>query len=232
MPTFRFSTRAARLRVPGSLVAAAVFAGALTTGYAGCFLPDYAKNDADAATSGTPGASSGDPGGGGAGAAGGGGAGANGGGGAGGGAQFQCEVPDEAPSEGSCVAVSPGAGGGATGGAGGAGGGGGAGPNDEILCNPVTNEPCEAGEACDVYAPEPNGPVVGFHCYPDDNVAELCEPCNSDSKDGKLVFCVGGLTCINKACVRYCCSDLDCGDGKCVELEYEAAPSLGGCLEK
>jgi len=157
MPSHNPRRRPARRHaLPGSLVAASVLCVVVSTGYAGCFLPDYAKQGEEGATNGTPGATTGDPGSGGAGAAGGsgatGGSGASGGTGDGGGPVASCNAPDEPPSGGSCVTLTtPGAGGaGGGGGAAGAGGAaGGSGPVIEVLCNPVTNEPCTAGNACD-----------------------------------------------------------------------------------
>ncbi|MEJ7733843.1 MAG: hypothetical protein WKG00_32195 [Polyangiaceae bacterium] len=207
---------ARRYALPGSLVAASVLSAVVSTGYAGCFLPDYAKQSA-AATNGTPGATTGDPGSGGGGARGRGTrrGGRNHGGG-----------PSDPPSDGACVTLTPAAGGAGDGGGAGGTGGAGGGAMTDIQCNPVTNEPCSEGEACDVYAP--NGKITGFHCYPDNNTAELCEACNPDGADAE--FCVGGLTCIGDVCIRFCCTDADCGNGECKKVDYRIAPGLGVCL--
>jgi hypothetical protein len=243
MPTHSPRRRPARRHaLPGSLVAASVLCAVVSTGYAGCFLPDYAKQS-DGATNGTPGATTGDPGSGGAGAAGGsgstGGSGASGGTGNGGGPSLTCDVPEDPPSGGSCVTLTPpgtgGAGGG--GGAGGAGGAaGGSGPAVEILCNPVTNEPCAAGNACDTAFKD--GELIAFQCYGGQNTIELCEGCESGPEARE--FCAGGLACISKPdapqgnCARYCCTDADCGQGnECAEVTFAGAPpGLGYCLVK
>lgn len=72
-------------------------------------------------------------------------------------------------------------------------------------CNPFTNEGCDtaAGDACDVSAD-------GFSCYPPPNENMLCAACGQ--ADG---FCAPGMTCLGGACSRFCCSDADCGSGKC-----------------
>jgi hypothetical protein len=224
-----------RHALSGSLVAASLLSAVVSTGYAGCFLPDYAKQ-ADGATNGTPGATSGNPGGGGAGAAGGsgaaGGAGGTGGTGNGGGPVASCNAPAEPPSGGRCVTLTTSGaggagGGGGTGGAGGAAGG--SGSVVEILCNPVTNEPCTAGNACDS-AVDMDMNFVGFQCYGGQNTGELCEPCNAQEQE----FCVGGLACIESKCTRYCCTDADCGeDSECLPAGYDdASPDLGFCIVK
>jgi hypothetical protein len=224
--------------LPGSLVVASVLCVAVSTGYAGCFLPDYAKQG-DGATNGTPGASTGDPGSGGAGAAGGSGAtGGSGGAGSGGGPALTCDVPADPPSGGRCVTLTtPGTGGaGGGGGAGGAGGAaGGSGPAVEILCNPVTNEPCIEGNACDTAFHKDTKEFLGFICYGGRNNSELCEAC--DLGEGAREFCAGGLACVGPQdatvgkCARYCCTDADCGEGsECADLTFAGAPpGLGLC---
>ncbi len=118
-----------------------------------------------------------------------------------------CDAPGVPPSDGDCIMLSGGVGGG-----GGAGGGAG----DPIECNPVTNEPCAAGEACDVAG-------GGFVCYPDGNIGALCEACDPDAGE----FCQGGLFCDTDICVKYCCSDADCGTGVCT---MDAINGVGLCL--
>jgi len=76
-------------------------------------------------------------------------------------------------------------------------------------CNPVTHEGCSTvGSSCDLAYPG------YFQCYqPQGTPANLCEPC--DFHD--LPFCNSGLRChpVSKTCARYCCSDADCGTGRC-----------------
>lgn len=82
-------------------------------------------------------------------------------------------------------------------------------------CNPVTNEGCSAGAACDV---EVNNMAMTykFVCYGPPNENEVCEECGSND----LGWCQGGMTCITVgdegACSKFCCDDGDCGDyGTC-----------------
>lgn len=103
-------------------------------------------------------------------------------------------VPTTPPSNGACYTTP------APTGAGGAGGG-----EPLTNCNPITGAECTgAGEACDN-----NGDVYG--CYPPPNDATLCGACDNSN------FCANGLTCVptsdagDGACVKYCCTDADCG---------------------
>jgi hypothetical protein len=92
------------------------------------------------------------------------------------------DVPAVAPSGGSCVTL---------------------GGNN--ACNPLTNEGCDAGEACDV-----NQAGNGFACFPPPNTQPLCEACGE--QEG---YCAPGHTCAG-SCVRFCCDDADCGpSGSC-----------------
>lgn len=90
-------------------------------------------------------------------------------------------------------------------------------------CNPITNEPCAADEACDL--------VSVFECVPAGD-AELCDPCNNTAME----FCGRGLTCDSDfeatgKCFKFCCTDDDCGtNGECVA--YPFTTNLGVCLEK
>jgi hypothetical protein len=106
----------------------------------------------------------------------------------------------------------------------------------DILCNPVTGEPCREGEQCDYVRPVP-GSISGFFCFPPPANASLCMACNTDSGP----FCENTTTCVdalgapargNGACARYCCSDDDCGPGTCVAGGFDpAAPDLGVCAD-
>ncbi|UQA56827.1 hypothetical protein [Polyangium aurulentum] len=76
-------------------------------------------------------------------------------------------------------------------------------------CNPITSNGCPMAEAaCDLVYP---GMFVclGFGASP----APLCGPC--DNLEGP--YCGPGLRCHHKSgtCARYCCSDADCGTGRC-----------------
>ena len=124
-----------------------------------------------------------------------------------------------------------------TGGSGTGGGGTGGGGGYAILCNPVTNAGCAAGEECDGDVDNSND-LIGFICYPPPNTAKVCDTC--DDMNGP--YCGGGLTCVGvsattSVCARFCCSDADCGTGKCTMVDGSnatlfgpIAPSLGVCL--
>jgi len=104
----------------------------------------------------------------------------------------------------------------------GAGGGGGGASEWAPECNPVTNEPCDTagGQACDVAGP------IGFVCYDPPNDGLLCQECDQDT-----IYCAGTMTCDTEAglCVKYCCSNADCGTGTCVPFGIPEAPELGQC---
>lgn len=78
-------------------------------------------------------------------------------------------------------------------------------------CNPVTNDPCNTagGEACDL-----NGSGV-FVCFPAPNDALACAACSNANGP----FCTPGYHCAEDTtggmCTRFCCTDADCGTGKC-----------------
>lgn len=107
-----------------------------------------------------------------------------------------CDAPATSPSGGSCVTI-----------------------GGLVECNPITNEPCGAGEACD-------RALGGFICYADGNVHTICEQCGSSSPDKQ--YCQGGLACVG-ICSRYCCEDTDCGSsGKCTKGMFDV-PAVGFC---
>src|SRR6185437_12474205 len=134
-------------------------------------------------------------------------------------ATFACDAPASAASKGSCVEVVD---------AGTRGDGG-------IWCNPVTNGACASGKACDVTSA--NGAVNGFDCYPGTgDTAKLCAIC--DDTNGP--FCAEGLSCAAASgdisgCARYCCTDADCGSGRCAKSDsagnalFGVVPGLGLC---
>jgi hypothetical protein len=88
-------------------------------------------------------------------------------------------------------------------------------PMLEPTCNPITNEGCKAGDACDTAQ-------GGYQCYAPPNDKKLCEACGQ--ADG---FCEGGLTCIG-TCAKFCCDDADCGTGKC----EKSADGVGVCVKE
>jgi hypothetical protein len=154
---------------------------------------------------------------------------------------FECTVPAQPPSNGACVMVQGGGGSGPDGGTpdggnpeggtddggtpdagtgsggsgAGGGGAGGGGSGMGIQCNPVTNAPCSASEQCDTNF-DMQGNLIGFICWPSNSIA-VCMSCDPNNN----MACGPGLTCFtydgvgDSACTKYCCTDADCGSGKC-----------------
>lgn len=101
-----------------------------------------------------------------------------------------------------------------------------------VNCNPVKDTECDVagGEGCDY---QQNG---GFICYlGPDNTVDNCGAC--DFGGGNPPFCKDGYTCmpIDAAqmagkCVRFCCSDADCGGaaGSC-DKTLSGDPNVGLC---
>lgn len=71
-------------------------------------------------------------------------------------------------------------------------------------CNPITNSPCAAGEACDFDGTK-------FVCFPGSNTQTACGACSTSQGP----FCVGGFTCEGGkgVCTHYCCANADCAPG-------------------
>jgi hypothetical protein len=97
------------------------------------------------------------------------------------------------------------------------------------LCDPTTNDPCGAGNACDKAGADQYW--TGVNCYGGDNtvpVGGTCDPANQ-------VFCVGGATCDVAAsgqpgtCKKWCCADSDCGGGTCAAIDATNLGTLGLC---
>jgi hypothetical protein len=120
-----------------------------------------------------------------------------------------CDLPAEAPSGGACA------------------------PSGEaVACNPVTNEGCDEGEACDFDA-------AGFRCFPGPNDVSGCEPCGPE-----VGFCRAGFSClpsvtlgtagveVRGACARQCCDDGDCGAGVCGAYVEAGGAKVGVCIER
>jgi hypothetical protein len=133
---------------------------------------------------------------------------------------YECTVPATPPSSGSCITTVAASDSGAG-----------------IQCNPVTNEGCTGGAVCDTSA-DMNGTLIGFVCYPPPNTQAVCQTC--DDMNGP--YCAGGETCIGlnmsgtvSVCAHYCCTDADCGSGKCTTTQNgmaefgPIATSLGTC---
>ncbi len=83
-------------------------------------------------------------------------------------------------------------------------------------CNPVTHNPCLTdGTQCELVYPGI------FACVPPGGVpAQVCQACNF----GMGPYCASGLRCdvTSLQCARYCCTDADCGTGRC-ELNQNVA---------
>ena len=105
-----------------------------------------------------------------------------------------CDAPMTAPSAGACVTL-----------------------DANITCNPVTNEPCTAGQACDISA-------SGFQCYDPPNDVALCGECGNE-----VGFCQGGLTCVG-TCAKLCCDASDCGTGTCDTTSAGLPGGVGVCV--
>jgi hypothetical protein len=109
-----------------------------------------------------------------------------------------CDLPAEPPPPGSCVTL------------------------DNInQCNPITNEGCSPGLACDLGG-------AGFQCFGGSNILDLCQTC--DANPG--VYCKPTMTCLASSgkCTRYCCEDGDCGAGTCDKTTLFGVPQVGVCL--
>jgi hypothetical protein len=99
-------------------------------------------------------------------------------------------------------------------------------------CNPVTNENCDdaKGEACDLTK---NGVFI---CFPAPNDVDVCGACSN--VDGP--FCKAGMHCSeddmgkNGKCTHWCCSDADCGTGKCDKIQkspnQKFPNGVGSCI--
>ncbi|MFO0616890.1 MAG: hypothetical protein U0414_30120 [Polyangiaceae bacterium] len=90
-------------------------------------------------------------------------------------------------------------------------------------CNPLTNAPCSARQACDV-GPSRNG----WTCA-EAGTGQLCEACNPETGP----YCAAGYTCRRLAgaatsgsCLKTCCTNEDCGGTTCV---VGASSAVGYC---
>jgi hypothetical protein len=107
-------------------------------------------------------------------------------------------------------------------------------PAPFIQCNPVTAEPCNLNERCDIVTLA--GQPIGFQCFIAENNAATCDECLY--MFGSQSYCEAGNTCVDAAgqltnggtCGRYCCDDGDCGTGTCQKGQFSAAPDLGICV--
>jgi hypothetical protein len=89
----------------------------------------------------------------------------------------------------------------------------------QFACNPVTNQGCPTGSACDLSE-------NGFACYDPPNDATLCGGC--DNQNGP--FCQGGSTCAEGQCAKFCCNNSDCGGATCDKSVLGATAPVGLCV--
>jgi hypothetical protein len=96
---------------------------------------------------------------------------------------------------------------------GGASGFGGGVPVIDVVCNPVTNDNCSGGKACE---PAVNGGLAGFACATGQNTQTVCANCDPFMQSPP--FCAPDLICLPTnaegtlaQCAHYCCTDADCG---------------------
>jgi len=117
----------------------------------------------------------------------------------------ECTAPTTAPSNGSCITIDADAG---------------------VACNPVTNAGCnaDAGESCDIA----NDGTIGCFPPPPPNTQPLCATCDSNTQCMPTTSCWPGTTQPNGECMRFCCTDADCGSGHCDKTTFQTDP-LGLC---
>lgn len=104
---------------------------------------------------------------------------------------------------------------------------------EQWMCNPITNEGCEDGGACDFAYVDEAFETIGTFCFPPPLTQEVCEECN-----GNALFCQAGMTCtqywfppeVEIGCAEFCCSDDDCETGVCAAIGILDAEQVGVCL--
>jgi hypothetical protein len=80
-------------------------------------------------------------------------------------------------------------------------------------------------EACDI---DPNNPGA-YTCFRTTMGVAICQMC--DESNGP--FCDPGLTCLSDgSCGAFCCTDADCGTGRCEMSQVPGQDVLGGCVHK
>jgi hypothetical protein len=109
-----------------------------------------------------------------------------------------CSAPAASPSGGKCVML-----------------------GGQVLCNPITNEGCNAaaGEICD------RGPSGGFQCAAHPLQNAICNGCGASG------WCELGHTCYVSLCAKLCCDDSDCDTGVCtLGAPIALSPPVGICV--
>ena len=90
----------------------------------------------------------------------------------------------------------------------------------DSVCHPVTNEGCEAGEAC-VFDPA----TSRVRCRAGDNDTPPAKMCDQTAR-----FCMPGFYCgASIRCEKLCCSDADCPDGVSCTPLITLLGDLGTC---
>jgi hypothetical protein len=162
-----------------------------------------------------------------------GGGGAGGMGGAGGGngsggfaSRYECTLPATPPSNGSCVAFVPGDAGELDAGIDDAG------HASVTNCNPITNAGCTGTDVCGPDVHDPGD--MNYFCQPAGNPGAVaaCGDCTSVTATcGAGGLCVGVNLCSTEFfCARMCCTDADCGAGRCDTTDYQLPSNVGLCV--
>jgi hypothetical protein len=92
-------------------------------------------------------------------------------------------------------------------------------------CDPITASQCDIanGETCDHSAS-----LGGFKCFPGPNSSTVGQMCGDTGP-----FCGPSTACNTDIwlCEHYCCSDADCGLGRCFPGQFtDGQASIGVCL--
>jgi hypothetical protein len=88
-----------------------------------------------------------------------------------------------------------------------------------VLCDPVPQTGCAAGEKCNLFCGA-NGPEFG--CRPDQGMIGSGKPCVPAALTGEDK-CSKGMTCASTTqgmeCTTFCAGDAGCGSGRCVTVQ-------------
>jgi hypothetical protein len=106
-----------------------------------------------------------------------------------------------------------------------------AGVASETTCNPVTNEGCTGTDVC--------GPDNGysFYCQPAGSPVgvAICGDCTAvGATCAAGGYCAGSAAGPDSTCVQMCCTDADCGGGRCDSafLQPPLGSGVGVCVMK
>lgn len=101
-----------------------------------------------------------------------------------------------------------------------------------VMCNPVTQEPCAAGQEC---GPDNQGGTICRTPAPNQTL-KVCDLSPGglahDQTCGAAMFATRSEATHEDRCALLCCDDSDCGSGQCVRYVNQAAPytNVGECL--